>query len=85
MTKKPPTVPPVYDEGAYGASLVARSLPVAQVQALTPAENKSAEAPVRRRLVLSPRMKDVTHQHRGKLFAIVGVPVRKRPEEEEEA
>ena len=44
MKKKPPLVPPGYDEGAYGASLVARSLPVTQVQALTPAENKPAEA-----------------------------------------
>ena len=36
-----------------------------------------------RRWVLPPNVKDVTAQQRGKLFAIVGVPVRKRPEEEE--
>ena len=30
-----------------------------------------------------PNVRDVTHQHRGKLFAIVGVPLPKPPEEEE--
>jgi len=36
-----------------------------------------------RRWVLPPNVKDVTAQHRGKLFAIVGVPVPKLPEDEE--
>ena len=37
MKKKPPILPPAYDAGAYAASLVARSLPVAWVQALAQA------------------------------------------------
>ena len=36
-----------------------------------------------RRWVLPPNVKDVTAQQRGKLFAIVGVPVPKPPKEEE--
>ncbi len=80
--KKPPLVPPAYNDDAYGASLVARSLPVAQVQALTPAESKPGAAPVRRRLVLSSRMRDVTARYAGQTIAIVGVPVPKSAEDE---
>jgi hypothetical protein len=62
---------------------VARSLPATQVQALAQTENKVADTPVCRRLVLSPRAKNVTANRLGQFIAIVGVPVRKLPEDEE--
>jgi hypothetical protein len=77
MTKKPPIVPPVYDENAYAASVVARSLPIAQALALA-----QTETPARKPLVPPEGAIDVTREMLGKVISVVGVPVPKPAEDE---
>jgi hypothetical protein len=70
--KKPPAPPVPYDEAAYAASVVGRSLAVAQALALA-----QTEKPARPRLVLPEGAIDVTAEMMGKAVSIVGAPVPK--------